>query len=39
MKTVKQNGGLKRDVMKCNKLGGSDGDRGGRVDGWGVAGT
>jgi len=28
MKAVKQNGGLKRDVMKCNKLGGSVGERG-----------
>jgi hypothetical protein len=26
MKAVKQNGGLKRDVMKSNKLGESDGD-------------
>ena len=26
MKAVKQNGGLKCDVMECNKMGGSDGD-------------
>ena len=28
MEAVKQNGGLKCDVMKCNKMGGNDGDRG-----------
>jgi len=35
MKAVKQNGGFKSDVMKCNKLRRRDGRHGGRVDGWG----